>query len=165
MQQILYICHLNNNEMYSLPLIPNRFKTVGFVLFCLGFVLGFFYYFFDFEPNILNFQKAYKYNVGGQVWQFGSDYNNFIDEIALILIVFGGLIWGFSKEKNEDEFFNQIRLNSLMWAFVINYAFIFLCTIFLYDFGFLSVMTLNLVTPLIIFLIRYNYLLIKIRKA
>ena len=71
----------------------------------------------------------------------------------------------FSKEKNEDEFINKIRLDSLVWATYVNYIVLIISTIFVYEFTYLWVMIINMLTTLIFFIIRFNWQLIKLKKA
>lgn len=158
--------------MYQLPLLPNKFKKLGMLLFAIGMTLGIIYMYDSFEPTFLqyNFSVRDLNEAGGVNELFSGNFlvgseGNFMDEILVILVIVGGCLWGFSKEKGEDEYLSQIRLNALTWAFLINYLLVVLCTIFIYNFWYLDVLIFNIVTPLIIFLSRYNYLLIKIRKV
>jgi hypothetical protein len=78
-----------------------------------------------------------------------------------ILIIIGGILVGFSKEKIEDEFIQHLRLTSLLWAVLANYLILLLCFIFIYGENFLEVMVYNIFTVLIIFIFRFNYILYK----
>ncbi len=140
------------------------------ILFLLSLGLGIIAFIKNWEPSFLQYDFSNKNSEGSLSEVFGGSFlftsqGNFTDEILILGIIIGGCLWGFSKEKEEDEFLNHIRLSSLIWAFLINYLLIMLCTIFIYDFWYLNVMLFNLITPLVIFLIRYNYLLIKIRNV
>ncbi|MCD8519109.1 MAG: hypothetical protein LRY32_06310 [Flavobacterium sp.] len=42
-----------------------------------------------------------------------------LDELLLVVCLFGGLLVGFSKTKNEDEMISHIRYSSLVWATLI----------------------------------------------
>ncbi len=158
----------------QLPLISNKYKRLGMLLFSIGLILGIIYMYDNFEPNFL------QYNFGNHKLKMNEDSGvgglfsgnflwgsagNFMDEIIVLLVILGGCLWGFSREKEEDEYLSQIRLNALTWAFLINYLLVILCTIFIYDFWYLDVLIFNVVTPLIIFLSRYNFLLIKLKKS
>jgi hypothetical protein len=156
--------------MNQLPLLANKFKKPGMLIFILCLALGGFAFITNIEPSFLQYDFSGGKSGGSISDVFGGTHlfnsqGNFIDEIIILGIIIGGCLWGFSKEKEEDEFLMQIRLNALIWAFLINYLLIALCTIFVYDFWYLNVMLFNLVTPLVIFLIRFNYLLLKIRNS
>ncbi|OYX22407.1 MAG: hypothetical protein B7Z06_11705 [Flavobacteriales bacterium 32-35-8] len=82
-------------------------------------------------------------------------------ELILISIIFGGLIIGFSKEKVEDEFIYKLRKDSLVWALIFNYAVLTFLIFFIYSYTFVHVMVLNMFTPLIFFIVRFNFLKLK----
>jgi len=90
--------------------------------------------------------------------------HNITDELICISIIVGAILVTCSKEKNEDEFITKIRLESLIGAMYINYAIMLLCIIFIYGLPFLNIMLYNMFALLIIFLIRFNYVLYKTKK-
>jgi len=67
----------------------------------------------------------------------------------------------FSKEKNEDEFIAEIRLSSLLWAVCVSYTLLLVAFLFVYGSPFFEVMIYNMFTVLIIFIVRFNYILYK----
>ena len=71
----------------------------------------------------------------------------------------------FSKEKREDEFIANLRLSSLLWSVWVNYILLLIAFLFIWNFDFLSVMVYNMFTILIIFIIRFNYLLYRSSKS
>ena len=160
----------NSSIMNHMPLVAYKYKKPGMFLFLICIMLGIYFFITEMSPSFLEYNFSRHdgstdiSDVFGGSLLFNSA-GNFIDEIIILGSIIGGCLWGFSKEKEEDEFLQQIRLNSLIWAFLINYLLVAICTIIVYDFWYLNVMIFNLVTPLVIFLIRYNYLLMKIRKA
>lgn len=90
--------------------------------------------------------------------------NNISDEVASILIVIGGLLVGFSKTKDEDEFISKIRMESLIWATYVNYVILLLAVLFVFDMPFFSVLIYNMFTVLFIFIFRFHFLLFKSKK-
>jgi hypothetical protein len=74
------------------------------------------------------------------------------------------LIWGYSRQKNEDEFISTLRLESMQMAVYVNYAILLLANFFFYFTDFLVVMFLNLGTIALFFVIRFNYILWKYNK-
>ena len=87
-----------------------------------------------------------------------------LDEIISILIIIGGLLVGFTKEKIEDEFIYQLRKDSLAWAIIINYIILLFAIIFIYNFTFFDVLIFNMFTPLLFFIIRFNFLKLKFKS-
>jgi hypothetical protein len=130
-------------------LLPNKYKKLGWFLFLIGIILGVFLQIFNFEEDL-----------------FGMDIINnfgyeFLDEIISILLIVGGLLVGFTKEKIEDEFIHKLRHESLVWAIIVNYFILLLTVIFIYETNFFTVLIYNMFTPLIFFIIRFNFLKLK----
>jgi hypothetical protein len=75
------------------------------------------------------------------------------------------MLIAFSKEKIEDEAIQFFRLASLQWAVIVNYVVLIICILGLYGGIFFSVMTYNMFTILIIFIIRFRYVLFQHNKA
>ncbi|MFD0990949.1 hypothetical protein ACFQ1R_12645 [Mariniflexile jejuense] len=130
-------------------LLPNKYKKIGWVLFLTGIIIGVFLQIFDSTEDIFNLDL---------INNFGFE---FLDEIISILIIIGGLLVGFSKEKIEDEFIHKLRHESLVWAILLNYIILFLTVIFIYEGNFFTVLVYNMFTPLIFFIVRFNFLKLK----
>lgn len=75
------------------------------------------------------------------------------------------LIWVFSKEKQEDEYINAIRLDAMQIAVYANYFILLVANFTFYSTDFLLIMVFNLATIPTIFLIVFHYRLYKIRQA
>jgi Ca2+/Na+ antiporter len=82
-----------------------------------------------------------------------------------LLFILGGMFMAFAKQKTEDEFIIKLRLLSFQWAILINYSLLLFCFIFIYDLAFLNVMIYTMFTVLILFIIRFHYLLYKYNDA
>jgi hypothetical protein len=95
----------------------------------------------------------------GQSQFFSIVETNITNTLVGALFIVGALFVGFSKEKSEDEFIAKLRLCSLLWAVWVNYILLFLCFLFVYGVSFLSVMLYNMFTVLIIFIVRFNFIL------
>lgn len=75
------------------------------------------------------------------------------------------LIWVFSKEKQEDEYINAIRLDAMQIAVYANYFILLIANFTFYSTDFLLIMVFNLATIPTIFLIVFHYRLYKIRQV
>jgi hypothetical protein len=121
--------------------------------------------FHDFEFSFLNIKALSllpdDFNVTSsspfRLWEIIDD--NFTAEAAGILFVIGALFVAFSKEKNEDEYIAKIRLESLMWATYVAFAIQIFCLLFFYGFRFFQSMCINLFTILIVFIVRYYFII------
>jgi hypothetical protein len=165
MKNILYLSIIiKTTNMNSKMLLPNKYKTVGWCLAVPGFILIMLYLYAEIAFPFLDYNQGKTDNFFHGATIFNLTTNNFTDEIASILLIVGLLLVAFSKEKVEDERILQIRMESLLWAILINSAFLILGIIFIYETLFLQVMVYNMCTPLVIFIARFNYLMYADRK-
>lgn len=142
-------------------LLPNKFKTVGWILFIIGLIGGIFIYLSDYESDALTVNVLSVYNesfLGSEKGFFQIIENSILDELIALAIIAGGLLVGFSKEKVEDEFIYKLRKDSLVWAIIFNYAVLILTIVFVYDLAFFDVLVFNMFTPLLFFIFRFNFL-------
>ena len=146
-------------------LLPNKFKKPGWILFISGIILGIIHSINGYESNLLkidvisllHYESIFP-NDNGFVRIIE---NSIVDELITLLAIIGGLLISFSREKIEDEFISKIRLDSLVWAFLVNYGVLLFTTIFIYDLRYFHVLVYNMFTPLIIFILRFNYVVYK----
>ncbi len=149
-------------------LLPNKYKSIGWILFILGIISGLVSYFVPSEKEPLqtkvlsilnNFATGAK-----EIEYFKIIEDGISNELILLLIIIGGLMIGFSKEKVEDEFTYKLRNDSLVWAMLFNYLVLVVLILFVHNFTFMYVMALNMLTPLIFFIFRFNFIQLKHRS-
>ena len=144
-------------------LLPHKYKIIGRILLIPATVLGLILIITDFQPLIGAEVKVFALFDDNNSFTFiTTDIDNTVIGVAFII---GALLTGFSKEKREDEFIAELRLSSLLWAVWVNYILLLLAFIFIYGTAFLQVMLYNMFTVLIIFVLRFNYLLYITSKA
>jgi hypothetical protein len=147
-------------------LLPNRYKVIGWILLIPSFLLGLYLLLFGFEPNWAKAKvlSIFPNNLMGEKGFFKMQEINITQTLIGVLFIIGGLLIMFSKEKIEDEYITKIRLTSLLWAVLINYSLLIVAFVFVYNLAFISVMIFNMFTILIIFIIRFHFLLYKNSK-
>ena len=147
-------------------LLPHTYKIWGWILLILGIFSGIFLIIIEYETNILTVPVIAIYSDPfiGEAGFFEIIENSILDELASIAIIVGGLIVGFSKEKIEDEFIYKLRKDSLVWAIIFNYFVLIFSIVFIYDLTFFHVLVYNMFTPLLFFIIRFNFLKLKSRS-
>jgi hypothetical protein len=133
-------------------LLPTRYKTIGMVLAIPAMAVGALLIFDVYDFPFLN--AAWR----GDSFLDGKN-ENFTDEITLTLSIIGLLMIAFAREKSEDEYIRSLRLESLQWAVLINYALLLITTWLVYGLEFLNVMIYNMLTVLLIFILRFHYVL------
>jgi hypothetical protein len=157
--------------MKSKLLLPHAWKTIGWLILIPTTIAGIVLITTNFEAEWLN-ARVFAIFHDDQIIGDSIDNKPFtwietnITSTALgILFIISAMFVGFSKEKVEDEFIANLRLSSLMWSVWVNYALLLLAFLFVYGLSFLNVMIYNMFTVLIIFIIRFNYLLLRNRTA
>ena len=150
-------------------LLPYRFKSIGWVLLIPGLIMGIFYLIKQDDvspifqlPVISIFNKEL---FADNIELIKVTQNNVFDEIASILIIGGGILVAFSKEKIEDEYIAKIRLESLVWATYINYAILLITLIFMYELTFFWVLVVNMFTLLLFFIVKFRIALSQLKKV
>ncbi|KQT16881.1 hypothetical protein ASG31_10930 [Chryseobacterium sp. Leaf404] len=148
--------------MNTLQLLPNRYKMIGWFIFIPSLILGLISL-----SGIMNVEISLPviYNSGF----FNNENQGFLKtaEIYLfpnlfgILIIIGGILVGFSKEKIEDEYISSLRLKSVFWSLVVSYAIVLFLFLTVFGSVFLTVMILIMFLPLVLYVFRFNYLLLK----
>lgn len=144
-------------------LLPNRYKKAGWILLLPATLLGVFLIVagFDALPVSTNvFAIVYSQIFEKTQW-FSVISTDVTNTIAGVLFLAGALLVSFSKEKDEDEYIANLRLSSLLWAVFVNYGLLLFAFLFIYGTAFLSVMLYNMFTVLIIFIVRFHYVLYK----
>ncbi len=141
--------------MKTMQLLAPKWKWLGAVLAALGLVLGFFAVFHEFEFPWLSVQLR----DGEETDFFKSAEENFTNEIALTLTVVGLLILAYTREKVEDERVRLIRLEAFQWSVLISFLLVLTGNWLLYSTDFYMFMVFNLFTPLVIFVLRFHYVL------
>lgn len=146
-------------------LFPNKYKLIGWIMLVPSTIFGFFIIVTDYS---LPFLELNVFSLTTQPLCENNSHwfkNNLTDELVTVFFTIGALLAGFSKQKDEDEFISVIRLESLLWATYINYIVLLLSVLLVYDLGFFTVMIFNMFTVLIIFLLRFNFILYKTKKS
>lgn len=146
-------------------LFPYKYKMIGWIILVPAAIFGLVMIVTNYEPKFLEINV---FSLTTQTFGDSDTHwfrNNISNEIAAVMFTVGALLAGFSKQKNEDEFIASIRLESLLWATYVNYAILIVTMLLVYDSGFFTVMIFNMFTVLIIFLLRFNFMIYKFNKA
>ena len=139
-------------------LLPRGFKTAGICLLIIGVVLGVLY---CIVPEAVEFSwndirelfGASRIPVQNELFGgYSAEYDLSITVISLLMVVAGVFI-GFSRNKEEDEFIEQIRFESLILSVYLNSIILVVCLFWVWGLKFLPVMFCSLFSVLYIFII------------
>jgi hypothetical protein len=151
-------------------LLPHKYKKIGWIFLIPSAIFGLFILFIspDFEPEWLNMKVFTFYTKNyfpkEEVHYFSLVKANVANELAGIFFLISAMLVAFSKAKNEDEFITKIRLESLVWATYLNYAFLLFGLLFIFSLEFLTFMVFNMFTLLILYILKFNLALYKSKR-
>ena len=135
-------------------LLPHRFQKLGWILFFPFAVVLFANNYFDFNFAFLEFPVR-----EGALFEESNE--NFTNELALVGVFISLFFIAFSREREEDEFIQKLRLDSLLVACYANTFLLILGTLVFYGFGYLEFMGYNMFTIQLIFILRFRWVLKK----
>ena len=147
-------------------LLPHKYKALGWYILIPSTIIGIFLLISEFQTFSLETKVFALMNeeLLENTTYFSIISKNVVPTAIGVLFIIGALLVSFSKEKLEDEFIAEIRQSSLLWAVLVNYILLLLAFVFIYGLAFMNVMIYNMFTILIIFIIRFNYILYKSSK-
>lgn len=152
--------------MFPQLLLPHKYKTIGWIILIPATVFGITLLAANFE-NIQIKASVFALvsdEILGESHSFSFIKTNIAPTLAGVFFIIGALLVSFSKEKREDEFIANLRLSSLLWAVLVNYLLLLIAFLFIYGTPFLSVMIYNMFTILILFIIRFHFVLYRTSK-
>ncbi len=147
--------------MLSQLLLPHKFKKIGWFILVPATIFGIILVSSDFLSLQIN-GRAFAFfsdEILGDRHTFSFIKTNIAPTLAGVLFIIGALLVSFSKEEQEDEYIANLRLSSLLWAVLVNYILLLIAFMFIYGTPFLIVMLYNMFTVLILFIIRFHFLL------
>lgn len=149
-------------------LFPHNFKWVGCILFLVGLIMGMFMFFSGVSMD--KYLVAPVFAITDSTPFVDPSFcsiieNSLFDELAVFLLILGGLFIGFARLETEDEFIRQIRYESLIWAVYFNFAVMLLCTAFIYGTHYFLIMGVNIFSLLFFFIIRFHIKLYELQKS
>ena len=153
--------------MQTKLLLPNRYKKIGWFILIPATMAGLVLSYYNFDATWMQ-AKVFAIASDGfstNARYFGLVDTNITNTVVGSLFITGAMLVSFSKEKNEDEFIAGLRSSSLLWAVCVNYLLLLLAFLLVYGMPFLDVMLYNMFTVLIIFIVRFNFILYRNAKA
>lgn len=140
-------------------LLPSKFKKAGWWIF--GITLALIVVYFAFESKcsysindirqLFGMERLSSHDIAFLSSSFGPNDDLLLTFIGVLLIV-AGIFIGFSRNKEDDEFIEQLRYESLILSLYINSGVVLLCLIFVWGLPFLWVMTINIFSILYVFI-------------
>ncbi|WP_109695946.1 hypothetical protein [Chitinophaga deserti] len=134
-------------------LLPHYFKKIGWWIMIPALFVGL--------PFYTPLDEG-SFPLAGWIRDF---FGESLQEFTMFLLLGALLLISYSREKDEDEYISRLRLESLQIAVITNYILLLIASLIWHWLDFLAVMMYNMFTILIIFIIRFHYLLYRQKKA
>lgn len=141
--------------------MPHRFQKAGWAILIPFLILGIICIFWVEPSHIFRWLGIQEYT-GPR--SFTSNADHWVNNILIIGVVIGAFLTTCSRERVEDELTMQLRQQSLMAALWINYAFVILATLFIYDLGYVLLITYDMLGFLVLFLCIFRWKLWRLGK-
>ena len=92
-------------------------------------------------------------------------HTNLTFPIFITLLIGSGLVFGFSRERREDEMISEIRKESLVWAVYVNYSVLLVSLFLFFNFDAIGLIIINVFTLLIFFVLRFEWKKHQLKKS
>lgn len=150
--------------MNTLQLFSNRYKKIGWFIFIPSLILGIISLTGIINTTEISLPVFYSSGFPLNNEDSGLFTTTTIDlfpNLFGILIIIGGILVGFSKEKIEDEYISSLRLKSVFWSLMVTYSIVLILFLTIFGTLFFTAMILIMFLPLVLYIFRFNYLLLK----
>lgn len=137
---------------------PHFFRPVGIALAAIGFVIGLLFILIDLRITLPVFAIVSMYLEKKFLTVFNT---NVADELILLCLLGGLFMIIFSREKPGKPSLTHLKAKALFAALFYNSLLLFFSILFLYGQAFMLILTLNVFSIMIFYLIILNILLIK----
>lgn len=138
-------------------LFPHAFRKIGLAI---GTLLLVFYL-------VLVTNLGHTYYDSLQNWSNEKNWSGYTETVTNVFIIglaLSLILVAFSREKQEDEMIQRLRLQALQWSVYVNYLVLMLCSLIFYWLDFLNVLIFNMYTILVFFIIMFRWTLHRMNK-
>ena len=145
--------------------MPNKLRILGIIFLTFGIILLILKYKFNYKPEFLNLKVFALYSFYIEAKTFSMITHQMIADIAGIFLITGLFILSFTKEKNESDEIDSLRLKDIILAAYVNLFYIISSILFFFGFGFVGALTLYSVIWIAIYFLIFRLLLFQKNKA
>lgn len=143
--------------MKTTLLMPAHFRKIGWLIFAITTIAFFSMMKYEWRPSILDY--TYTDNDGR-----GSTGTNLLKEIIFTFWMIGLIMIAFSREKQEDEYLNYLRLLSWQYSVFASLMISIIGTWFIYGTNYLMFSALNMLTAPLAFIVIFNITIYRTSK-
>ena len=96
---------------------------------------------------------------------FGMTVTDPVNEICMLGLLVSLVLIALSKEKDEDEMTAVVRMQSFVWSFWCTAILMLVAILFVYDLAFMHFAFASVFVCFIMYICKFNYEMIKIRRV
>jgi len=149
------------NEFSGKYLLPHYWQKAGWILFIFGVIALYLRFGMGIKPDWLLLKVFTFYSSIFKTHYFTFTTNNISEEIGILLTGSGLFLIALAREKNETKEIWKLRAKSFIFTVYINAVIFLLCVVFIFGWGFMAYMAINLFLWLLIYIFTFKYLINK----
>ena len=148
-------------------LLPNCFKRIGMIMFLPFFALCIWLLAGPCEGDWFSIKvlSLFSQNFSSPSEWFAITVTDPVNEICMTGLLISLVFIALAKEKDEDEMTAVVRMQSFVWSFWCTAAVELIGILLVYDFAFLYFAFSSIFVCFILFIIKFNLEMVKIRRA
>ena len=139
-------------------LLSVKYRPIGLVLILAGITLLILKFKFNWKPDFLELKIFAFYSFYIEAKSFTFITHQVIEEIGGVLLLSGMFMVAFSREKEESEILDALRLKAFLLTSYLNLIYLLISILFFYGFGFVGALTFYVVFWLASYILSFRYL-------
>jgi hypothetical protein len=140
-------------------LLPRSFRFVGIFFFIIGLIIGIARFKFGLKPDFLDLKMFAFYSSYLETRYMEIIRNNMGEEFTGFFLIAGLFLIAFSREKDENEQKNELRLKAFFVAAWMNFLFLLVALFFTYGLAFIYMLMANMGISLLAYILVFRILL------
>jgi len=149
---------------YKIPLLPAKAKYIGWALIVAAAVFAYLY-FWGGKPDFFKVKVFALASLYLEKRYFAIIQTNLLDELAAVLFIAGWTISAFSKEKDEKEEYNLLRIKALINSLFFTFGLWALAFLLIYGMFIFPVSIVVFIVFLLGYRLLFRIYLYKFRKS
>ena len=148
---------------YKIPLLPAKAKYIGWALIAIAAVFAYLY-FFGGKPDFFKVKVFALASLYLEKTYCAIIQTNLLDELAAVLFIAGWTISAFSKEKDEKEEYNSLRVKALIHSLFFTLGLWALAFLLIYGMFIFFVSIVMFIVFLLGYILLFRIYIYKFRK-
>jgi hypothetical protein len=140
-------------------LLPRSFRLVGIIFIIIGLIIGIARFKFGLKPDLLDMKMFAFYSSYLETKYMEIIRNNMAEEFTGFFLIAGLFMMAFSREKDENEQMNLLRLKAFFAAAWMNFLFLLVSLFFTYGLAFIYMLMANMGFSLLSYIVVFRILL------